>query len=44
MFIEVPHNFTWVKSLDATTQDSDAVLDFFKAATEIKCEGIMRQY
>lgn len=41
MFIEVPHNFTWVKSLDATTQDSDAVLDFFKAATDIKCEGIM---
>ncbi|GKT55806.1 DNA ligase 1 [Colletotrichum tofieldiae] len=41
MFIEVPHQFTWVKSLDATSQDSDAVLEFFKAATDIKCEGIM---
>ncbi|KAM0327240.1 hypothetical protein ACHAQA_006375 [Verticillium albo-atrum] len=41
MFIEVPHQFTWVKSLDATSQDSDTVLDFFKAATDIKCEGIM---
>ncbi|CRK43442.1 hypothetical protein BN1723_016180, partial [Verticillium longisporum] len=41
MFIEVPHQFTWVKSLDATSQDSDAVLDFFKSATDIKCEGIM---
>ncbi|KAM0284172.1 hypothetical protein ACHAQH_002162 [Verticillium albo-atrum] len=41
MFIEVPHQFTWVKSLDATSQDADAVLDFFKAATDIKCEGIM---
>ncbi|KAJ0322230.1 hypothetical protein COL5a_008838 [Colletotrichum fioriniae] len=41
MFIEVPRQFTWVKSLDATSQDSDTVLEFFKAATDIKCEGIM---
>ncbi|KAK1456249.1 DNA ligase I [Colletotrichum melonis] len=41
MFIEVPRQFTWVKSLDATSQESDAVLEFFKAATDIKCEGIM---
>ncbi|TDZ21793.1 DNA ligase 3 [Colletotrichum orbiculare MAFF 240422] len=41
MFLEVPHQFTWVKNLDATSQDSEAVLDFFKQATEIKCEGIM---
>lgn len=41
MFIEVPHKFTWVKSLDATSQDSDTVLDFFKQATDTKCEGIM---
>ncbi|KZL80398.1 dna ligase i [Colletotrichum incanum] len=41
MFIEVPHQFTWVKTLDATSQDSDAVLEFFKTATDIKCEGIM---
>jgi DNA ligase 1 len=41
LFVEVPNRFTWAKSLDATTQDSDAVLDFFKAALENKCEGIM---
>ncbi|EXF76535.1 DNA ligase I [Colletotrichum fioriniae PJ7] len=41
MFIEVPRQFTWVQSLDATSQDSDTVLEFFKAATDIKCEGIM---
>lgn len=41
LFIEVPHHFTWVKSLDATSGDSEAVLDFCKSATENKCEGIM---
>lgn len=41
LFIEVAHHFTWVKGLDATSNDSEAVLDFFKAATENKCEGIM---
>lgn len=41
LFTEVPNQFTWVKSLDATTQDSDAVLGFFKSALENKCEGIM---
>ncbi|TLS27684.1 hypothetical protein PpBr36_04316 [Pyricularia pennisetigena] len=41
LFIEVPHNFTWVKSIDATSQDSEAVLEFFKAATDLKCEGLM---
>ncbi|KAI1499130.1 DNA ligase 1 [Biscogniauxia marginata] len=41
LFVEVPHHFTWVRSLDATSQDSEAVLDFFKQATDIKCEGIM---
>lgn len=41
LFTEVPYHFTWVKSLDATSQDSDAVLEFFKAATETRCEGIM---
>lgn len=41
LFTEIPHHFTWVKNLDATSQDSDAVLDFFKQATDIKCEGIM---
>jgi DNA ligase-1 len=41
LFVEVPRHFTWVKSLDATSQDSETVLDFFKSATENKCEGIM---
>lgn len=41
LFTEIPHHFTWVKSLDATSQDSEAVLDFFKLATDTKCEGIM---
>ncbi|KAK8034265.1 DNA ligase I [Apiospora rasikravindrae] len=41
LFIEIPHHFTWVKSIDATSQDSETVLEFFKSATESKCEGIM---
>ncbi|KAG6037727.1 hypothetical protein E4U41_004838 [Claviceps citrina] len=41
LFTEVPHHFTWVKSLDATSSDSEAVLEFFKSAIESKCEGIM---
>ncbi|KAK5161571.1 hypothetical protein LTR04_004163 [Oleoguttula sp. CCFEE 6159] len=41
LFVEVPHHFTWVNSLDASSADSEAVLEFFKSATDIKCEGIM---
>ncbi|KAM0261264.1 hypothetical protein ACHAQJ_002295 [Trichoderma viride] len=41
LFIEVPHHFTWVKSLEATSGDSETVLEFFKSALENKCEGIM---
>ncbi|KAI0122051.1 ATP-dependent DNA ligase [Daldinia grandis] len=41
LFTEIPHHFTWVKSLDATSQDSEGVLEFFKQALESKCEGIM---
>jgi DNA ligase-1 len=41
LFVEVPNQFTWVKSIDATSSDSETVLEFFKSATEIKCEGIM---
>lgn len=41
LFIEIPNRFTWVKSLDATSQDSEIVLEFFKQATDTKCEGIM---
>lgn len=41
LFIEVAHHFTWVKSIDATSGDSETVLEFFKSALENKCEGIM---
>ncbi|KAF2241978.1 ATP-dependent DNA ligase [Trematosphaeria pertusa] len=41
LFLEIPHHFTWVKSLDATSADVEAVQAFFKSATDIKCEGIM---
>ncbi|PBP20861.1 ATP-dependent DNA ligase DNA-binding protein [Diplocarpon rosae] len=41
LFTEVPNQFTWVKSIDATSQDSETVLEFFKSATDMKCEGIM---
>jgi DNA ligase 1 len=41
LFTEVPLRFTWVKSIDATSQDSETVLEFFKSATDIRCEGIM---
>jgi DNA ligase 1 len=41
LFVEVPHKFTWVKSIDATSSESDMVLEFFKGAIDTKCEGIM---
>ncbi|KAJ5644714.1 hypothetical protein N7507_010725 [Penicillium longicatenatum] len=41
LFVEIPRRFTWVKSLDATSADSETVLEFFKSATDAKCEGIM---
>ncbi|PSR88708.1 ATP-dependent DNA ligase [Coniella lustricola] len=41
LFVEVPHHFTWVNSLDATSQEAESIQDFFKSATDIKCEGIM---
>ncbi|KAL1870725.1 hypothetical protein Daus18300_005045 [Diaporthe australafricana] len=41
LFTEVPHHFTWVNSIDTTSQDPETVSDFFKQATDIKCEGIM---
>ncbi|KAI9779592.1 MAG: hypothetical protein M1839_007257 [Geoglossum umbratile] len=41
LFVEVPGQFTWVKSIDASSADSEAVLEFFKSATDSKCEGIM---
>ncbi|KAL4873514.1 hypothetical protein BDV12DRAFT_79826 [Aspergillus spectabilis] len=41
LFVEIQNRFTWVKSIDATSADSETVLDFFKGATEHKCEGIM---
>lgn len=41
LFVETSNQFTWVKSLDATSADSETVLEFFKSATDVKCEGIM---
>jgi DNA ligase-1 len=41
LFVEIPHHFTWVNSLDATSADVEAVQAFFKSATDLKCEGIM---
>ena len=41
LFVEIPNQFTWVKSIDATSADSETVLEFFKSATDLKCEGIM---
>jgi DNA ligase-1 len=41
LFIEIPHTFTWVQCLDATSADVEAVQDFFQSALDIKCEGIM---
>ncbi|KAF1920523.1 ATP-dependent DNA ligase [Ampelomyces quisqualis] len=41
LFVEIPHTFTWVKCLDATSGDVEAVQTFFQSALDIKCEGIM---
>lgn len=41
MFIQVPHRFRWVESLDATSADVDSVRDFFRSSLVQKCEGIM---
>ncbi|KFY43818.1 hypothetical protein V494_01812 [Pseudogymnoascus sp. VKM F-4513 (FW-928)] len=41
LFVELPRHFTWVQSIDATSQDSETILEFFKSATDAKCEGIM---
>lgn len=41
MFTEIPHHFTWVKSLDATSADFEIIQAFFKEAIDMKCEGIM---
>ncbi|EKV05960.1 DNA ligase [Penicillium digitatum] len=41
LFTEIPKHFGWVKSMDATSADSEPVLEFFKSAIDVKCEGIM---
>ncbi|QIW96687.1 hypothetical protein AMS68_002205 [Peltaster fructicola] len=41
LFVEIPNHFTWVRSMDAVSTDDEAVSEFFKEATDIKCEGIM---
>jgi DNA ligase-1 len=40
-FRPIPRVFTWVESIDATSADSEAVLEFYKSATANQCEGIM---
>ena len=41
MFVEKDNHFTWVRSIDASSAESETVLEFFKNATDSKCEGIM---
>jgi len=41
LFVEIPHHFTWVTSLDATSAQVEVVSDFFKQSINAKCEGIM---
>ena len=41
LFVEVENQFTWVRSLDATSADFETVLEFFNNALDISCEGIM---
>ncbi|KAK4934259.1 hypothetical protein LTR66_015655, partial [Elasticomyces elasticus] len=41
MFIEKQYRFTWVKSIDATSEEVETVQAFLKSAIDIKCEGIM---
>lgn len=42
LFVEIPSRFTWVKSLDASSSsEPESLQEFFKSATESKCEGIM---
>lgn len=41
MFLEKGNHFTWVRSVDASSTESETVLEFFKNATDFKCEGIM---
>jgi DNA ligase-1 len=41
LFVELPHHFTWVKSIDATSADEETISDFYKEALADKCEGFM---
>ncbi|KMU79666.1 DNA ligase 1 [Coccidioides immitis RMSCC 3703] len=41
LFVEIPNRFSWVKSIDATSSESETILNFFQEATNAKCEGIM---
>ncbi|KAF3938477.1 hypothetical protein ABW19_dt0204364 [Dactylella cylindrospora] len=40
-FVEVDKRFTWVKSIDATADDQDTVIEFFRGSLNDKCEGVM---
>ncbi|TIA15689.1 ATP-dependent DNA ligase [Aureobasidium pullulans] len=41
LFVEIPHHFTWVKSIDAVSTDEEAIAEFYKQALADKCEGFM---
>ena len=41
LFVEIPHHFTWVKSIDAVSTDEETIADFYKQALADKCEGFM---
>lgn len=41
LFVEIPHHFTWVKSIDAVSTDEEAIAEFYKQALTDKCEGFM---
>ena len=40
-FTVIDKKFGFVKNLDATAEDQDVLLEFFKGSLEQKCEGIM---
>ncbi|KAI5291142.1 hypothetical protein KEM54_006132 [Ascosphaera aggregata] len=41
LFIPITNRFAWVRSLDATSAQSEDIASFFRKATSAKCEGIM---
>lgn len=41
LFTEISNRFTWVRSIDATSSDTEPIFTFFNDALASKCEGIM---